>query len=145
MADNYLDSADYDTLLGADVHAAAIEAVGADGVTRHAELATAYVQGLLRNSGYTVPTPEALTNDLVRLAVSAAFIELVFAIPELSQPLPAAWPTSISKRALEGILSGDTQLDLAQSAVDAPGGWSMSTSSTQTRPQRTSRSQMSGY
>lgn len=145
MADNYLDSADYDTLLGADVHAAAIEAIGAAGVTRTAELATAYVQGYLRNSGYTVPAPDDLTNDLVRLAVSAAFLELVFAVPEISQPLPAAWATSISKRALEGILSGDTQLDLPQSAVDAPGGWSMSTSSAVTRPQRTSRREMSGY
>jgi hypothetical protein len=145
VADNYLPSTDYDALLGADVHSAAVAAVGVDGVARHAELATAYVQGYLRNSGYAVPAPADLTNDLVRLAVSAAFIELVFAIPDLSQPLPAAWATSISKRALEGILSGDTQLDLPQSVVDAPGGWTMSTSSAATRPQRTSRDEMSGY
>jgi hypothetical protein len=145
MADNYLDSGEYDAHLGADVHAAAVEAVGVEGVERLAELATAYVQGYLRNSGYTVPAPADLTNDLVRLAVGAAFMELIFAIPSLSQPLPPGWEQAISKRALEGILSGDTQLDLQQSVIAAPGGWSMSTSSPATRPQRTSRREMSGY
>lgn len=143
MADNYLSSSDYDAHLGADVHAAAVAAVGADGVDTLAQRATAFVQSFLRNSGYEVPS--STDNELVKLATAAAFMEMVCGIPDLSQPLPDQWATRIEKRTLEGILSGDIQLDLPQRVIDAPGGWSMSTTSAATRPQRTSRRELSGY
>lgn len=145
MADNYLSNSDYDAHLGADVHAAAVSAVGADGLDNLSEKATAFVQSFLRNSGYEVPAPAADLNPLVRLATAAALMEMVCGIPDLSQPLPDQWATRIEKRTLEGILSGDIQLDLPQRVIDAPGGWSMSTTSAATRPQRTSRRELSGY
>lgn len=143
MADNYLSSSDYDAHLGADVHAAAVAAVGADGVDTLAQRATAFVQSFLRNSGYEVPS--STDNELVKLATAAAFMEMACGIPDLSQPLPDQWATRIEKRTLEGILSGDIQLDLPQRVIDAPGGWSMSSTSAATRPQRTSRRELSGY
>lgn len=145
MADNYLSSSDYTAHLGADVHAAAVAVVGTDGLDTLAQRATALVQSSLRNSGYTVPAAADLTDETVRLATAAAFMELVFGLPSISQPLPDNWAARLEKRTLEGVLSGDVQLSLPQSAATAPGGWLMSTSSAQTRPQRSSRDELKGY
>lgn len=149
MADNYLTSSDYDAHLGADVRAAVEEAVGVDGLSTLAQDATAFVQGSLRNSGYELPTEATMqgvdADRLVKLAVGAALRELVAGIPNISLPLPENWDKNVAKVALAGILSGDTQLGLPQRDIDAPGGWSMSTSTPGTKPQRTSRCQLSGY
>lgn len=149
MADNYLIEADYDAHLGADVRAAVEDAVTVDGLTLLAQTATAFVQGSLRNSGYELPTEATMqgvdADLLVKLAVGAALRELVAAIPNISLPLPEDWSGNIAKVALVGILSGDTQLGLPQRIIDAPGGWTVSTSSPTTKPQRTSRCALSGY
>lgn len=149
MADNYLSTDDIDAQLGADVRAAVEEAVGVGGLAALSQAATSFVQGSLRNSGYTLPTQVFMlgadADPLVKMAVLAALRELVAAIPNISLPLPEDWQQSIMKLALVGILSGDTQLGLPQATIDAPGGWSMTTSTPGTRPLRTSRDELSGY
>lgn len=148
-ADNYLDSDDYDAHLGADVRASVEAAIGVDGLTLLATDATAFVQSTLRNSGYEIPTQATMLsvdgNRLVKLAVGAALRELASGIPDVSLPLPENWAKNIARVALDGILSGDTQLDLPQRTIDAPGGWSMSSTATNARPQRASRCQLLGY
>lgn len=149
MSDNYLTSDSIDAHLGADVRAAVEEAVGTGGLTLLSQVATSFVQGSLRNSGYELPTEATMQGAsadlLVQLAVSAALRELIAGIPNISLPLPEAWDKNVAKVALAGILSGDTQLGLPQRDIDAPGGWSVSTSTAGTKPQRTSRCELSGY
>lgn len=149
MADNYLDSDDYDAHLGADVRASVEAAIGVDGLELLSSDATAFVQGALRNSGYELPTEATMlgasADRLVKLAVGAALRELTLGIPDISLPLPENWAQNVAKVALVGILSGDTMLGLPQRTIDAPGGWSMSSTATNARPQRASRCQLRGY
>lgn len=155
MADNYLTSDDYEALLGADVFAAVVGVIGADGLDTLAQQATGYLQGFMQNSGYSTLTlaemVEANTPALgvIRLATGAALRELVSALPDISQPLPDNWAQTVGKRALEGVLSGDMQLvGLAQNIGTSPGGWLMTSTTSSTGEQfkqRASRRNLSGY
>jgi hypothetical protein len=140
VADQYIDSAYVDALLGRGFRTAVEDLEGANLFTL-IEGGTALVQSYLRNQGYSTPT--TTTDETVKLATLACVAVSMFSIPEFSFPKPESWDMHPAKLALDGILSGDAQVTHGLTQISAEGGLAFSSSTTY--PQRASRTNLGGY
>lgn len=135
MADRYIDIAYIDACLDSTVRLALAES--ADDIYLLIEDATAEVQGLMRNSGYSLPAAPIVVADVhptIRSAVMAGVWERLAMRPRNSIELPANWASMSYARARDGIESGLIPLGSGQSTDNAPGGWMFTDATTKTGP-----------
>jgi hypothetical protein len=135
VADRYIDIAYVDACLDASVRLALAQS--ADDINLLIEDATAEVQGLLRNSGYSLPASPIVVANVepqIRSAVMCGVWERLAMRPRNSLDLPADWANMPYRRARDAIENGDVQLGGTQSTDNAPGGWLFTDASTKTGP-----------
>jgi hypothetical protein len=129
VADRYIDVAYVDSCIGSTVRDSLV-GDGADPdelleLLTLIERKTNFVQGYLRNSGYSCPvtqSPADVSDATVKDAVMCLVWEALAFKPNNSIPLPDGWATGTYRLALEGILSGTVQLNLPQGVKSSVGG-----------------------
>lgn len=122
--DRYIDIAYVDACLETSVRLSLAES--AEEIYIFIEGASAEVAGLLRNSGYEVPSPPIVVANVhpsIREATMCGVWERMALRPRYSLALPDDWAEMPYRRALDGIGDGTLQLGSGQSTSSAPGGW----------------------
>lgn len=149
MADQYIDATYIQAHLGSGYEAAAVATSGIVRVTI-IEAATAFVQGKLRNSGYSPVSTEdpADVEELVKLATYGAYREMLATIPEAAVALPENWNAHPARMAYVDLVNGELQLAATPSNIAAVGGWQWSESDPDVDDalvQRASREELEGF
>lgn len=146
MADQYIDEDYVRARLGGGF-VDGLDDVGSISLTSIIESATALVQAYYRNN-YDASAPSTTTDETMKLATMAGVRQMLCSIPEASIEMPDNWSTHPERLALVGIADGTAILAGAPNTTQGVGGsvWTSSDSTvTGSVPQRTSRSELSGY